>query len=442
MPCSIFGFEMSAPRQRFGPLALIISGSLILAGLPGGFAVCEAARWSVTPRLSLSGGIESDLVLDPDLSRSVVPGGSYVDVAPSILTRKQLGRSGDLTITAQTVLERFLNGDGRLLYAQSLYGELTHRRRNGVRSRIATSGSYFDDSERPTVRRVGGGIEGGLGVVHSDWSLEAVAGIRGRRYPNLLSADDLGEFDTYAETGWHLGAIAALYFGTLLLRPEIGLQSTEARDPHFDSTAYDLSLRAHLPLNSQFGLSAVASAQSRNFSQRFANDDHDSYLQGGVGMDYSLSARAEFVARVSIARYGRTTGEDQDSHRLELGFRYIFGLQPPDFGAQRAELVSLREKLASHQAGRGPGVVQLRVFSPDATSVHVSGDFNRWSAKSHSLTPAGDGWWNIDLDLSPGIYQYRFLVDGVWIPPTDAEITIDDGFGGKNAILEIPETPL
>jgi 1,4-alpha-glucan branching enzyme len=87
-------------------------------------------------------------------------------------------------------------------------------------------------------------------------------------------------------------------------------------------------------------------------------------------------------------------------------------------------------------------VVQLRVFSPDATSVHVSGDFNRWSAKSHSLTPAGDGWWNIDLDLSPGIYQYRFLVDGVWIPPTDAEITIDDGFGGKNAILEIPETPL
>jgi hypothetical protein len=48
------------------------------------------------------------------------------------------------------------------------------------------------------------------------------------------------------------------------------------------------------------------------------------------------------------------------------------------------------------------------------------------------------GWWELELSLTPGTYQYFYVVDGEWTPPPDAQRTIDDGFGGTNGLFVVP----
>jgi len=51
--------------------------------------------------------------------------------------------------------------------------------------------------------------------------------------------------------------------------------------------------------------------------------------------------------------------------------------------------------------------------APDAKSVAVVGNFNNWSPTPLS-DPDGDGIWTARIHLSPGRYEYAFVVDGHW----------------------------
>jgi 1,4-alpha-glucan branching enzyme len=49
---------------------------------------------------------------------------------------------------------------------------------------------------------------------------------------------------------------------------------------------------------------------------------------------------------------------------------------------------------------------------------------------------AGDGIWSIVKPLSPGRYEYKFVVDrNSWLIDPNALETVDDGYGGKNSVL-------
>ena len=46
-----------------------------------------------------------------------------------------------------------------------------------------------------------------------------------------------------------------------------------------------------------------------------------------------------------------------------------------------------------------------------------------------------DGIWKVVLQVGPGEYQYRFIVDGVWIrDPNNIDITRNE-FGQENSLL-------
>lgn len=84
-------------------------------------------------------------------------------------------------------------------------------------------------------------------------------------------------------------------------------------------------------------------------------------------------------------------------------------------------------------------MVTLQLAVPGARSVSLVGDFNRWDATASRMDDAdGDGTWSITLLITPGRYQYGFVVNGSeWIPDPRARRFAQDGFGGKNAILRI-----
>jgi cyclomaltodextrinase len=69
-------------------------------------------------------------------------------------------------------------------------------------------------------------------------------------------------------------------------------------------------------------------------------------------------------------------------------------------------------------------------------SVHVAGTFNGWSSTANALTRQTDGvTWSVTLTLEPGIYAYKFVVDGSrWTLDPDAP-HVDDGNGNLNSTL-------
>jgi len=81
----------------------------------------------------------------------------------------------------------------------------------------------------------------------------------------------------------------------------------------------------------------------------------------------------------------------------------------------------------------------LKINDGKAHTVAIAGDFNDWNPQANILEdPEGDGIWIGTLKLEPGRYEYMFVLDGEkWLPDPNALRYVKDGFGNKNAILEI-----
>lgn len=81
--------------------------------------------------------------------------------------------------------------------------------------------------------------------------------------------------------------------------------------------------------------------------------------------------------------------------------------------------------------------VRFQLDAPNATEVAVVGSFNDWDVESHKLARGSDGLFATTLDLESGRHEYLFVVDGSWVLDPAATLTHDDGFGARNAVLEI-----
>jgi AMP-activated protein kinase-like protein len=83
-------------------------------------------------------------------------------------------------------------------------------------------------------------------------------------------------------------------------------------------------------------------------------------------------------------------------------------------------------------------LVRLVILQPNAKTVQVAGDFNGWNPARTSLEHISEGAWAVTIPLKPGRYEYMFVVDGQqWIADPFAAEQSDDGFGSRNAVLEV-----
>ena len=81
---------------------------------------------------------------------------------------------------------------------------------------------------------------------------------------------------------------------------------------------------------------------------------------------------------------------------------------------------------------------QFVFHAPEAILVKVVGSFNNWRpSKEAVMTRNEDGTWTKDIALPPGSYQYRFLVDDVWVEDKTNPKKVDNSFGGKNSVVDI-----
>jgi hypothetical protein len=72
-----------------------------------------------------------------------------------------------------------------------------------------------------------------------------------------------------------------------------------------------------------------------------------------------------------------------------------------------------------------------------ATKVSIAGTFNGWRLAVTPMVSLGDGRRFTKLALPPGVYEYRLLVDGEWMPDPQACETAPNLFGGFNSVLKM-----
>ena len=88
----------------------------------------------------------------------------------------------------------------------------------------------------------------------------------------------------------------------------------------------------------------------------------------------------------------------------------------------------------------GPRILHEGVLftldAPGAASVFLTGEFTGWSREGIPLLrDSSDGLWKVTMDLEPGEYEYRFIVDGVWIKdPRNVDSVLNE-FGQENSLL-------
>ncbi len=81
--------------------------------------------------------------------------------------------------------------------------------------------------------------------------------------------------------------------------------------------------------------------------------------------------------------------------------------------------------------------VSFALIEPDAKEVLLCGDFNGWSRIAVPMMLRNEGCWETTIALAPGRYEYKFLVDGQWIPDLFADENVWNQHGTLNSVIEV-----
>ncbi|MFT5085991.1 MAG: 1,4-alpha-glucan branching enzyme [Candidatus Latescibacterota bacterium] len=79
----------------------------------------------------------------------------------------------------------------------------------------------------------------------------------------------------------------------------------------------------------------------------------------------------------------------------------------------------------------------FQIAAPEANAVYLAGDFNGWKPDVRPLKEGRNGIWKTTLTLPPGIYEYRFVVDGEWCDDPRCDEKAPNSLGSENCLLHL-----
>jgi hypothetical protein len=97
------------------------------------------------------------------------------------------------------------------------------------------------------------------------------------------------------------------------------------------------------------------------------------------------------------------------------------------------------DKGAAQAAAATPSLVAIRLQlrTEPGCAVYVAGSFNAWRAKEFALSEGEAGTYTAELQLAPGEYEYKFIVNGRWQADPVAEGWAPNPFGSLNSVLKV-----
>jgi chromosome partitioning protein len=107
---------------------------------------------------------------------------------------------------------------------------------------------------------------------------------------------------------------------------------------------------------------------------------------------------------------------------------------------EKQQIAALDSKLSDYYGVNqiNEAIVFVTLY-PRAGSVQVAGDFNNWQPMATPMEKVGDssGVWQTKMNLPPGRYRYRLVVDGQWQQDPYNHHAELNQFGEFNSIVEV-----
>ena len=110
-------------------------------------------------------------------------------------------------------------------------------------------------------------------------------------------------------------------------------------------------------------------------------------------------------------------------------------VEPQDQPAAAKESGNLKPADELESAIRG---ATFAIEAPSAKEIYLVGDFNHWRINDESrLARFDNGKWEKTVNLSPGRYRYKFVVDGEWLLDSRNKETAPNPFGTLDSIINL-----
>lgn len=84
----------------------------------------------------------------------------------------------------------------------------------------------------------------------------------------------------------------------------------------------------------------------------------------------------------------------------------------------------------------GQSVTFFMAGYTNAAEVKLAGSFTQWENKPVTMKQTGDGW-QVTINLTPGKYFYKMIVDGKWMVHKENLLQENDGKGHMNSVLYV-----
>jgi hypothetical protein len=86
---------------------------------------------------------------------------------------------------------------------------------------------------------------------------------------------------------------------------------------------------------------------------------------------------------------------------------------------------------------KAAGGIRFTYTDPNAGTVAWAGEFNAWSPSANPMTRGANGAWSAIVPLPAGEHQYKFVVDGQWVPDPENPVTAGDM--GNSVVRVLPD---
>lgn len=167
-------------------------------------------------------------------------------------------------------------------------------------------------------------------------------------------------------------------------------------------------------------------------TQTVTNQEFDRILRLGVTGNYPINKTVSIFASIEGLNRNITTS-DETITDMQISGGVRLSLQPDIIRRSSNRVIDPEWEKRREQ------LMAMNLNFSGGGRLYLVGDFNNWNRAGIPLTQQNKKTYAAEISLDSGAYEYKILhVEGdteEWLKFSNDTYTVDDGFGGENAML-------